>query len=72
MKYKLCRDYYAGNKLYLFYKKSYTELFYNSRTSSFVGKFGGGTDNWMWPRHTVTRSPMFRIYADANGDPQNM
>ena len=35
---------------------------------SSVGKFGGETDNWMWPRHTGDFS-MFRIYADANGEP---
>jgi len=33
---------------------------------SSIGKFGGETDNWMWPRHTGDFS-MFRIYADANG-----
>ncbi len=35
---------------------------------SSVGKFGGETDNWMWPRHTGDFS-MFRIYADTNGEP---
>ncbi len=35
---------------------------------SSVGKFGGETDNWMWPRHTGDFS-LFRIYADANGEP---
>ena len=35
---------------------------------SSIGKFGGETDNWMWPRHTGDFS-MFRIYADANGEP---
>ena len=35
---------------------------------SSVGKFGGETDNWMWPRHTGDFS-IFRIYADANGEP---
>ena len=35
---------------------------------SSVGKFGGETDNWMWPRHTGDFS-MFRIYADKNGEP---
>ena len=35
---------------------------------SSIGKFGGETDNWMWPRHTGDFS-MFRIYADAEGNP---
>ena len=35
---------------------------------SSVGKFGGETDNWMWPRHTGDFS-IFRIYADKNGEP---
>ncbi|PZR18215.1 MAG: peptidase S46, partial [Flavobacterium psychrophilum] len=33
-----------------------------------IGKFGGDTDNWEWPRHTGDFS-MFRVYADANGNP---
>lgn len=33
-----------------------------------LGKYGGDTDNWMWPRHTADFS-MFRIYADANNNP---
>lgn len=35
---------------------------------SSIGKFGGETDNWMWPRHTCDFS-VFRIYTDANGEP---
>ena len=35
---------------------------------SSIGKFGGETDNWMWPRHTCDFS-MFRIYADKDGNP---
>ena len=37
-------------------------------TPASVGKFGGDTDNWEWPRHTGDFS-MFRIYADENGNP---
>ena len=59
--------FYAGNKYYLFYKKVYTDVRMVAPPSS-IGKFGGETDNWMWPRHTGDFS-MFRIYADANGDP---
>lgn len=60
--------FYAGNKFYLFYKKVYPDVRMVAAPPSSVGKFGGETDNWMWPRHTGDFS-MFRIYADANGEP---
>lgn len=60
--------FYAGNKYYLMYKKRYTDIRMVAAPPSSVGKFGGETDNWMWPRHTGDFS-MFRIYADANGEP---
>lgn len=60
--------FYAGNKFYLFYKKVYSDVRMVAAPPSSVGKFGGETDNWMWPRHTGDFS-MFRIYADANGEP---
>ncbi|MEQ3138479.1 S46 family peptidase [Bacteroides intestinalis] len=60
--------FYAGNKYYLFYKKVYTDVRMVAAPPSSIGKFGGETDNWMWPRHTGDFS-IFRIYADANGDP---
>ncbi|WP_455590593.1 S46 family peptidase [Bacteroides sp.] len=60
--------YYAGNKFYMIYKKVYPDVRMVAAPPSSVGKFGGETDNWMWPRHTGDFS-MFRIYADANGEP---
>ncbi len=60
--------FYAGNKFYLIYKKMYTDVRMVAAPPSSIGKFGGETDNWMWPRHTGDFS-MFRIYADANGEP---
>ncbi len=60
--------FYAGNKFYLFYKKVYSDVRMVAAPPSSIGKFGGETDNWMWPRHTGDFS-MFRIYADVNGDP---
>ncbi|WP_321330812.1 S46 family peptidase [uncultured Bacteroides sp.] len=60
--------FYAGNKFYMFYKKIYSDVRMVAAPPSSVGKFGGETDNWMWPRHTGDFS-MFRIYADANGEP---
>ena len=60
--------FYAGNKYYLFYYKVYSDIRMVAAPPSSVGKFGGETDNWMWPRHTGDFS-MFRIYADKNGEP---
>lgn len=60
--------FYAGNKFYLIYKKIYSDVRMVAAPPSSVGKFGGETDNWMWPRHTGDFS-MFRIYADENGEP---
>lgn len=55
--------YYAGNKYYLLVYKTYTDVRMVAAPPSSVGKFGGETDNWMWPRHTCDFS-MFRIYGE--------
>lgn len=60
--------FYAGNKYYLFYIKTYRDVRMVAAPPSSIGKFGGETDNWMWPRHTCDFS-MFRIYTDKNGNP---
>ena len=60
--------FYAGNKYYCFYLKTYKDVRMVAAPPSSIGKFGGETDNWMWPRHTCDFS-VFRIYADANGEP---
>lgn len=60
--------YFAGNKYYLVYYKRYTDVRLVATPPSSIGKFGGETDNWMWPRHTGDFS-VFRVYADANGNP---
>ncbi|NDV83487.1 S46 family peptidase [Bacteroides sp. 51] len=60
--------FYAGNKFYIIYRKVYSDVRMVAAPPSSIGKFGGETDNWMWPRHTGDFS-MFRIYADANGEP---
>ena len=64
----LIRPFYAGNRYYLFFLKVYSDVRMVAAPPSSVGKFGGETDNWMWPRHTGDFS-MFRIYADAEGNP---
>ncbi len=60
--------FYAGNRYYLFFMKTYSDIRMVAAPPSSIGKFGGETDNWMWPRHTCDFS-MFRIYADENGEP---
>ena len=60
--------FYAGNKYYMIYKKVYSDVRMVAAPPSSIGKFGGETDNWMWPRHTGDFS-IFRIYADENGEP---
>ena len=60
--------FFAGNKYYMFYLKVYRDIRMVAAPPSSIGKFGGETDNWMWPRHTCDFS-VFRVYADANGEP---
>ena len=60
--------FYEGNKFYCIYLKTYKDVRMVAAPPSSIGKFGGETDNWMWPRHTCDFS-VFRIYADANGEP---
>lgn len=64
----LVLPFYEGNKFYLFFIKTYSDVRMVAAPPSSIGKFGGETDNWMWPRHTCDFS-MFRIYADKNGEP---
>ena len=60
--------FYAGNRYYVFFLKTYNDVRMVAAPPSSIGKFGGETDNWMWPRHTCDFS-VFRIYANANGEP---
>ena len=64
----LALPFYEGNKFYLFFIKTYTDIRMVAAPPSSIGKFGGETDNWMWPRHTCDFS-VFRVYADKNGNP---
>ena len=59
---------YYGNQYVLFVYKVYRDIRLVGAPPSAIGKFGGDTDNWMWPRHTGDFS-IFRIYADAAGEP---
>ncbi|MDP4185547.1 MAG: S46 family peptidase [Bacteroidota bacterium] len=64
----MVKDFFAGNSFYLFVYEVYTDVRFVGAPPSSIGKFGGDTDNWMWPRHTGDFS-MFRIYASPDGKP---
>ncbi len=59
---------YYGNQYMMYVSKVYKDVRLVGAPPSSIGKFGGDTDNWMWPRHTGDFS-IFRVYADANGEP---
>ena len=59
---------YYGNQQYLFVYCTYRDIRLVGAPPSAIGKFGGDTDNWIWPRHTGDFA-IFRVYADANNEP---
>ena len=59
---------YYGNQYFLFLYREYPDVRLVGAPPSSIGKFGGDTDNWMWPRHTGDFS-IFRIYADKDNNP---
>ncbi len=62
------RDFYNGNEFYYFVYQDYKDVRLVGTPPNSLGKFGGDTDNWEWPRHTADFA-VFRVYADANGNP---
>ncbi len=60
--------FYYGAEYYMIVTKTYNDVRLVGAPPSAVGKFGGDTDNWIWPRHTGDFS-LFRIYADAENEP---
>jgi hypothetical protein len=62
------RTFYSGNEYYLFVYEEFTDVRFAFAPPVSIGKFGGDTDNWMWPRHTGDFS-VFRVYSDKNGKP---
>lgn len=60
--------FYNNNKYFLVVYDVFNDVRMVFAPPSSVGKFGGDTDNWMWPRHTGDFS-VFRVYADANNKP---
>ena len=63
------KEYFNGNQYFLLIYKRYTDVRLVGTPPKSLGKFGGDTDNWMWPRHTSDFS-MFRIYAGADNEPK--
>ena len=59
---------YYGNQYFLFLYREYSDVRLVGAPPSSIGKFGGDTDNWMWPRHTGDFS-IFRIYAGKDNNP---
>ena len=62
------RPFYMGKQYFLFVNESFRDIRLVGAPPSAIGKFGGETDNWIWPRHTGDFS-LFRIYADKNNKP---
>jgi hypothetical protein len=61
-------SFFNGNEYYLFVYEVYTDVRLVGAPPSSIGKFGGDTDNWMWPRHTGDFS-IFRVYTAPDGSP---
>jgi len=64
----LLKDFYYGNEYYLFLTETFKDIRLVGAPPSSIGKYGGDTDNWMWPRHTGDFS-LFRIYAGPDNKP---
>ncbi|MEI6681240.1 MAG: S46 family peptidase [Bacteroidota bacterium] len=62
------KPFYYGNQYYLFVNEVFRDVRLVGAPPSNIGKFGGDTDNWMWPRHTGDFS-IFRIYVNKNNEP---
>jgi len=62
------KPFFYGNQYFLFVENVFKDIRLVGAPPSAIGKFGGDTDNWMWPRHTGDFS-LFRIYADKNNQP---
>lgn len=62
------RPFYNGNEYYLFLTEVFEDIRLVGAPPSSIGKFGGDTDNWAWPRHTGDFS-VFRIYAGPDNKP---
>ena len=66
----IIKPFYYGNQYFMYINEVFTDVRLVGAPPSNIGKFGGDTDNWMWPRHTGDFS-MFRVYADNDNKPAN-
>lgn len=62
------KPFYYGNQYYIFVYQLYNDVRLVGTPPESIGKFGGDTDNWMWPRHTGDFS-LYRIYTSKDGKP---
>jgi hypothetical protein len=62
------KSFFRDNAYYLFVFEKFTDIRLVATPPQSIGKFGGDTDNWVWPRHTADFS-MFRIYVDKDNNP---
>ncbi|MBO5671954.1 MAG: S46 family peptidase [Alistipes sp.] len=61
-------SFFGGNQFFAFIHEVYPDVRLVGTPPSSIGKFGGDTDNWMWPRHTGDFS-IFRVYAGKDNRP---
>jgi hypothetical protein len=61
-------SFFSGNQYFLFINEVFTDIRLVGAPPSAIGKFGGDTDNWMWPRHTGDFA-VFRVYTAPDGKP---
>ena len=62
------KPFYYGNQYFMYINEVFTDVRLVGAPPSNIGKFGGDTDNWMWPRHTGDFS-MFRVYVGKDNKP---
>lgn len=62
------RPFFQGNEYYYFVYEDFTDVRLVGTPTESIGKFGGDTDNWEWPRHTGDFA-LFRVYADEDNNP---
>ncbi|MET3732082.1 S46 family peptidase [Moheibacter stercoris] len=62
------RSFFEGNEYYYFVYQDFQDVRLVGTPPDMIGRFGGDTDNWEWPRHTGDFA-LFRVYTDKNGNP---
>ncbi|HDR50495.1 MAG TPA: S46 family peptidase [Mariniphaga anaerophila] len=62
------RNFFNSNQYHLFVTETFKDIRMVGTPPNALGKFGGDTDNWMWPRHTADFM-LFRVYSGPDGKP---